>query len=96
MRKHPHPPGRKSNTEAVKQFQGKENDEKRVHYRTLLYEFASATNGFAAGLQLSSFQPDLLIQDLGVRFRNQQLLGRWLHAFPPIRVDTCYPSQAMI
>lgn len=30
------------------------------------YEFASAANGFEAGLQLASFQPDLLILDLAV------------------------------
>ena len=30
------------------------------------YELASAANGFEAGLQLGSFQPDLLILDLAV------------------------------
>jgi len=30
------------------------------------YEFASAANGFEAGLQLGSFQPDLLILDLAM------------------------------
>jgi len=30
------------------------------------YEFASAANGFEAGLQLGSFQPDLLVLDLAM------------------------------